>query len=259
MNKLLNSFNEYFEVIPTDTPELLEQAFRLRYRSYCIEDRVPDFEAEKYPDGLEFDKYDQRSVQCLLRQKEMGFLVGVVRLVLHDPDNEEALFPVEEYAGQYFDDNVFQRQDLPRSRTAEISRLCILSEYRLRKDELNSLYGNIDGLRHSGKDRRQFPHPILGLMVAIMRMSVQNGITHWYAGMDPKLNKRLSMLGLDLTRIGPIVSYHGQRRPYIGVIEKVMKIAYASHRDIWGLLTDEGSIYPVPYDVNDMLSNNGRN
>jgi len=246
MNRLLKSFNDYFEVIPADTPELLEQAYRLRFKSYCIEDKVPGFDEEKYPDGLEHDKYDEHSAQCLLKHRGIDNYVGLVRLVLNDPADPQSLFPIEEQTQQYFDENIISLQDLPRAKTAEITRLCVLNEYRLRRGELNSLFGDIDNISHEGKDRRSFPHPFLGLMVAIMQMSVQHNITHWYAGMEPKLNRRLAKFGLQLTPIGPLVEYHGQRQPYLGVIHDVMKNIYIEQRNIWGLLTDEGSIYPPP-------------
>lgn len=50
-NDMLSAFDEYFEAITADTPELLEQAFRLRYVVLCTEARFPGFEAARYPDG----------------------------------------------------------------------------------------------------------------------------------------------------------------------------------------------------------------
>ena len=35
-NDMLNAFDGYFEVVIANTPELLEQAFRLRYTVLCI-------------------------------------------------------------------------------------------------------------------------------------------------------------------------------------------------------------------------------
>ena len=246
MNELSRSFDEYFEVIPADTPELLKEAYRIRYQSYCLEEHVPDFEAEKYPDGLETDQYDKRSVHSLLRHKHMNSYVGTVRLVLHDPEDPRAQFPVEEFAREYFDNQLVNPDELPRINTAEISRLCVLSNYRIRKGELNSKENNVEKFITRSNDRRTFPHPLLGLMVAIMRMSVKHNITHWYAGMEPELNKRLNMFGLHLIPIGPLLEYHGKRNPYLGHVGEVMNNAYINNRNVWELLTVNGTIWPAP-------------
>jgi len=261
MTELSRSFDEYFEVIPADTPELLEKAYRIRYQSYCLEERVPDFEAEKYPDGLETDLYDKRSVHSLLRNRQMDKFVGTVRLVLHDPADPRAQFPVEEFAKEYFDNQLINPDELPRINTAEISRLCVLSNYRIRKGELNSKKNNIEKFITKDNDRRSFPHPLLGLMVAIMRMTVQHSITHWYAGMEPELNKKLNMLGLCLTPIGPLLEYHGKRNPYLGIVNEVMNNAYTINHDIWSLLTSNGTIWPAPTAeyLNSVNANNGEN
>ena len=246
MNELSRSFDEYFEVISADTPQLLEEVFRVRYQAYCLEERVPDFEAEKYPDGLESDVFDERSVHSLLRHRHMDKYVGTVRLVLCDANNPRALFPVEEYASDFFDTNIIRPDELPRINTAEISRLCILNDYRIRKGEHNSPRGNIEKLITKDNERRIFPHPLLGLMVAIMRMTVKHDITHWYAGMEPELNKRLRMLGLGLMPIGPLLEYHGKRNPYLGIVNDVMKNIHSENISIWELLTDNGTIWPAP-------------
>ena len=50
-NDLIDAFDEYFEVITIDSPELLEESFRLRHTVLCIEARLPGFNVEDYPDG----------------------------------------------------------------------------------------------------------------------------------------------------------------------------------------------------------------
>ena len=35
--RLIDSYNRYFEVVRASTPELMEEVFRLRYQVYCIE------------------------------------------------------------------------------------------------------------------------------------------------------------------------------------------------------------------------------
>ncbi|MGH8603862.1 MAG: hypothetical protein ACREXR_14150, partial [Gammaproteobacteria bacterium] len=71
---LVTHFEQYFEILRADTPDLLEQAFRLRYQVYCQEGLLPGFDPLDYPDGLERDVYDyeHRSLHCLLRHRPTG-------------------------------------------------------------------------------------------------------------------------------------------------------------------------------------------
>ncbi|MGH8567684.1 MAG: GNAT family N-acyltransferase, partial [Gammaproteobacteria bacterium] len=98
---LLTHFRKYFEILRADTPDLLEEAFRLRYEVYCGEGCLPGFDPLDYPDGLERDIYDyeHRSVHCLLRHRSTGSNAGTVRLVLADPVQPDAPFPIEVAAG----------------------------------------------------------------------------------------------------------------------------------------------------------------
>src|SRR5512134_3593348 len=81
-NDVVAAFNEYFEVINADSPELLRDVFHLRYQVYCIEQRAPGFEASKYPDEMESDEYDAHSSHILLRHRPSGEFVGTARLIL---------------------------------------------------------------------------------------------------------------------------------------------------------------------------------
>jgi N-acyl amino acid synthase of PEP-CTERM/exosortase system len=246
MNPLISSFNECYEIVRADTDELIQHAFRIRYQVMSVEEQVPDFESEKYTNGLERDHYDERrSVQSLLRFRPTGDYIGTVRLILSDPEQPEQPFPVEEAAGEYFDSEVVQPSCLPRRQTAEISRLVVAREFR-NGPETAGL--PTPGQRYTGNPGI-IHKPFLGLLVAIMRMTVERGITHWYAGMEQPLHIRLASFGLKLTPIGPPVQYHGTRRPYLGTVEQMMHGVYHKRRQVWELLTDAGNLYPPPASV----------
>lgn len=243
MSDLIAAFKDYFEVVPADTPQLLEETFRLRYQVYCQEMHFED--SSQYPGDLEMDDYDPRSVHILLRHRPSGSAVGTVRLVLADPVDPDKPFPIEEHAR--FEPGFAGVPKRLRRHTAEISRLAILRRFPHHAHEharSPSLLRDTDNPAMG--QRRRFPHPLLALAVGIMRMSATKGITHWYALMDSSLNRLLSQYDLHLQTIGPVLDYHGLRRPHFDSVEKVMDKAYQRHREIWELLTDDGRLWPAP-------------
>lgn len=248
MHDLIAAFDEYFEVISANTPELLKEVFHLRYQVYCEEVMIPDFEPKKFSNELEFDEYDARSAHYLLYHRPTGKIAGTVRLVLADPDDPNRPFPIEVFAAPYFDRSVIDPTKLPRRHVAEISRLVLAKEFRSRKGERRTPYGTPDNIRESqvGGDRRHFPHPVLGLFVAVYRLTAEYDITHIYAGMEPVLNRLLARFGLDLMPIGPVVEYHGARQPYLGVADKMLARIYKRRKDVWALLIDRGNARPAP-------------
>lgn len=262
-NNLIFLFNKYFEVISADTQELLQKCWQLRYQVYCLEAKVSGFYPDRYPEGLERDLYDERSVHSLLIHKPSGKIAGTVRIILPMPGNSGAQFPIEEFAGNsFYTDNVSLR-NLPRSQLGEISRLIIAPEFRERKGESLNAQGltkNTDyfteyrnqcesylpwKVRSSGKNiqRREFPHTILGLFVAVVRMSAENNLTHWYAGMEPVCARLLQTFGIRFTPISPIVDYYGACQGYLGNISDVLSEIYQTNRGIWILLTNDSVLF----------------
>lgn len=75
MNDIEAAFHQYFEIIDADTPELLKTVFDLRYRILCVHNTFPNFSGSEFPDGLEQDEYDYRSVHILLRHKPSGIYI----------------------------------------------------------------------------------------------------------------------------------------------------------------------------------------
>jgi N-acyl amino acid synthase of PEP-CTERM/exosortase system len=232
LSDLLNAFNDHFELVFANTPELLDEVFRLRYRTICEEMHMPGYEPWRYPDGKEVDSYDARSVHCLIRHRSTGQAAGCVRLILalaHDPSQP---FPIESATGRRFDPVKVDPAALPRRQTAEISRLIVP---RLLKDA--------DG-KASAHRSPAFPFPVLGLLAAVMRLSYAHGVTHLYAIMEPFLNRLLRRFSLHFDPIAPPIEYHGIRQAHLGVVADVMNRAYRERREVWNLLTDAGRFAP---------------
>ena len=235
-------FDHYFEVVLADTPDLRREVFRTRYQVYCEEGLVPDFEPYKYPNGLEQDEFDAHSLHSLLYHRSSGLVAGTVRLVRCNPTDPKVKFPIESFAEAHVKRDVLALDCARRDRIAEISRLVLTKPFRSRAGEQFKPYGFGDSQNVSQiqDDRRHFPHTVLGLLVAITRMSAEHEITHWYAAMEPSLNRLLRIFSVDLDPIGPVIEYHGARTPFLSKAGDVLGKAHQKNRPIWDLLTDRG-------------------
>ncbi|MDV6343576.1 PEP-CTERM/exosortase system-associated acyltransferase [Nitrosomonas sp. Is37] len=239
MNDITAAFHEYFEIIIADTPALLKKVFDLRYQMLCINQCMPGFDASNYPDKLEKDEFDKRSLHLLLRHRPSNTFVGTLRLIF-SKDTDQKL-PLELHTQFY---PAYTNMNVPRWQTVEISRFIILSNFFRRKDDSYFLTNKI-AMENFVKERRRFPHPMLGLLVGLIQMCARYNIYYWFCVMDPALNRLLGFYGMQLEPIGPLVSYHGLRRPYYVCLLDVLERMYANHRDIWELVTDNGRIWPV--------------
>jgi len=242
MNDIVAAFNEYFEVIDVDTPELLREAFRVRYQVLCVEQRAPGFPASRYPEKMESDDYDRHSSHILLRHCPSGAIVGTARLILADPLDPKKAFPTERY--MTLNSDTVDIGKIPRQNIGEVSRLHITREFRRRKDDYERSKAGVVDEDNGIKIRRRFPHPILALAVGLIRISATHGIMHWISIMDPTLNRLLSLYGLQHDSIGPLAEYYGQRGPYYANLTHMLDRMNKEHKDIWELVTDYGRVIP---------------
>ncbi len=250
---LLTHFTRYFEILRADTPTLLEEAFRLRYDVYCGEGCLPGFDPLDYPDGLEHDIYDyeHRSVHCLLRHRPTGTNAGTVRLVLADPVQPDGLFPIEVAVGEQIDREYLDERCAARGTIAECSRFLLARRFRSRRGEEQWP----DGVAEEGLDagrgsdeRRILPHPVLGLLKAGMIMSWERRVNCWYTAMESRLDRRLRQFGFVLQPVSPLVDYHGPIRAHLGFLPEVLANMHQQRPEVWGLLTENGKIWPAPRD-----------
>ena len=241
MFDIVRHFDDQFEIVSAATPELKREAFRIRFSVFSEELCLPGNEPWHYPDKLETDAYDENSAHCLLRYNPTASWVGTVRLVLAPPLEIEAPFPVEAAAGSTLDTSYLHGVD--RQQIAEISRFILLKPYR---------HGH-DGTR-SPRPKAAFPNhhnvplPLVGLLAAMMQLTVDNGITHWLAALEAPLQRLLVRLGIELTPIGPQILYHGLRRPYFGEVSDVAMKLKSKDPLLCQLICDQSIRYRLPAD-----------
>ena len=208
MERGFPSFDDFFEVLRAQTPDLLEQVYRLRYRVYCLEHAFED--PAQYPANLETDPFDAISEQVALVYRPTSEVIGTVRLVL--PGQTEPPLPIFQVLGAAESDRL---REYPRSQLAEISRYAVAKSFRRRLGE--SEYPDVQWVDEPAQaNRRLSPHLTLGLMRAVLGISIARDIEYLCACMRPALLKLLHKAGLDFEPLGGLVNLHGARQPCIG-------------------------------------------
>ncbi|MGK7950603.1 MAG: GNAT family N-acyltransferase [Xenococcaceae cyanobacterium] len=73
-------FDKYFQLIVANTAELKQEVFSIRYQVYCEE---LNFEpAENFPNGLEKDIYDERSIHYLLQHRPKIYFTQSLKFIV---------------------------------------------------------------------------------------------------------------------------------------------------------------------------------
>jgi N-acyl amino acid synthase of PEP-CTERM/exosortase system len=204
---------EYIKVRAGDP--LLNEVYKLRYKVYCDE---WGFEKhEDHPGGIEKDEYDEHAVHFVVKRDEDGQIIGTIRMINHS----EIGFPIEKHCKIERDLSAF---DL--THFGEISRLAISKEYRRRAsdaayegnsvkdEEVDNMFA---GRRKMGNDI------VLGLYKCIYQESLARGHQYLLAAMATGLFLLLKRVGIIFEAIGPATNYHGQRTPYLGKIDTMLR------------------------------------
>jgi len=236
--RLIDLYNQYFEVIYAESPEQLMACFRLRYQVYCVENPFED--PQQNPHGLETDQFDSAAMHSLLRHRETGEMVGTVRLILPRSGKEGMGLPIRHICRHELmsQDNTF----LPWAGTAEISRFAVSKMMRRRAGD-GAVVGSFETSDHD--PRRRIPDTSLGLMQAVIAMVAKSGMTHVCAVMEPTLLRMLRRLGMVIPSMGPEVDYHGRRQPCYSHLDTALARIWMQRVDVWELLTSNGEIWPL--------------
>ena len=204
-----------FEIVPADTSALRQEAYRLRYQVYCVEN---EFLNGIY--GLEMDEYDAHSRHMLLCHRRSGEIVGSVRLVLPNRARREASFPML----RFLDPSILK--GLPVMRCGEGSRFAI-SQHRLK-----TIGSTLHVLR-------------LWLIQGVVRMSVEAGHSHILAILDPRLLRLFRMNAINFLELGPRVDYHGMRQPAFIETATMFEEVRTMRPEIWDIMTDGGKYVEI--------------
>jgi N-acyl amino acid synthase of PEP-CTERM/exosortase system len=246
--RLIDAYNRFFEVmLVDDRPDLINEVYKLRYHVYCIEHPFED--PAQFPDQLERDRYDDRSLHSLLIHRPSGVIAGTVRLILPEPTDPVGSLPID---GVCQEPALKDPSTVPRACMAEISRFAVSKTFRRRVGEAGSptavtdeSLAAMEAAQKDMADRRLAPHITLGLIESLVAMSERSGTTHWCSVMERALLRLLSRIGIYFDNLGPQVEHHGRRQPCYIELRTLLARVKEERFDVWEILTREGTIGPV--------------
>jgi N-acyl amino acid synthase of PEP-CTERM/exosortase system len=226
-DSLLTVFNTHFETLTADSAERVRIAQQLRHQVYCVENRLEPENDE----GVERDSFDSHAAHSLLVYRPSDIPVGTVRLILPLADEVAHSFPMQ----TVLDASTSREfRKIPLHSAAEISRFSI-SRQTLRQmqmhDEIQAQFISNTG-----------PLMRLGLIQALVRMSLQHNITHWCAVMEQSLLRMLAAMAIHFVPIGPVVEYHGLRQPCFCVLPKMLADVKRERPAFWSVITSGGAL-----------------
>jgi N-acyl amino acid synthase of PEP-CTERM/exosortase system len=242
---MVDLFYQYFELVPAFGDELKREVFKLRHQVYCLETgfeaqencqigRDADGELEYY----EIDEFDARSEHYLIRHRASNLFAATTRLVLPDPDNLDAPYPMEKHCAPIA--RIVNPEQ--RFRLGEISRYAVSRNFKRRAGEAGTLAGVSDQAEQAVREgeRRALPLLSMALWACMMRMARRHGVKLLYGAMEPALFRLFHRNGIHFREIGPGVEYHGIRLPcVINLDEMVMDLRRENFQN-WELITHCG-------------------
>jgi len=219
---LCAAFQSRFEVVKADTPELIRQAHAIRYQVYCSEH---DFLPIENSLGIETDEFDSHAVHTLLFHRATGAAMGTVRLIMPLVNVPERSFVVQRLLGA---SALAELHSLPVHSMAEVSRFSISRQYRR--------------LTAHPADCNSGPLMRLGLFQGLVRMSMEHGITHWCALMEPTLLRMFSAMAIRCQPLGPLVEFHGLRQPCYLDVYAMLDSLRRERPAFWEIMTNKGAL-----------------
>jgi N-acyl amino acid synthase of PEP-CTERM/exosortase system len=217
--EILGLYKKYFKFLYADNDDLRELVYNIRYQVFC---REFGFEREEdYPDGKEWDEFDERSLHCILIHKPSDTAVGCVRLIM-PLDSSTSLLPLEMCCGEAVDKNKFDLSSNGKRNFGEISRLAVLSNFRRRSSDIQGPVSIPDQNKVIKSGRDTFPLISVSLSLGILSMLLNSGLEHGLAMMEPRLTRLLRRYGIVFKQIGDIVDYHGRRGPFLITREDIL-------------------------------------
>ncbi|HHM06296.1 MAG TPA: PEP-CTERM/exosortase system-associated acyltransferase [Gammaproteobacteria bacterium] len=196
--------------------------YRLRYQVFCLETGYENPEA--FPNREEKDEWDACSQHFLVRDRESKQWVATMRLILPS----ERMLPIETRAA--LDAGAVP----PLEQCAEISRLCVVGQFRKRLRTGVSCEPLVPGESWAEPELaalRCSAQVLRALLPVTLRYSRSRGINYWYMFTTKALARIVTRaLPMDLRQVGSPAWYRGERLPYLVDVRKVIHALASEQR-----------------------------
>lgn len=233
---LISHYKKYFRMLKATSPELKKIAFHLRYQVYFEEKKI--IATDTSGEHFETDLWDPFSIHSLLYHKPSGQPIGNVRLVpLHVSPTQT--LPLEEHYPNSFDFSAAPIKNIRIGKTAEVSRMLILSSFRRRKSDVDyTIEREQDDVE--AKEKR-FPINYLPvcMIFATAILMIEEKLDYGVGLMEPRLARLLTRFGVGLNQIGEPTDYYGPRAPYLIFPEPIYKSLSSEYRELYDTIRSE--------------------
>lgn len=210
---LVEDFRRFFTVGVVTSEAQRQEIHRLRYRVYCEELRYED--ASAFPDRLESDEFDVRSLHCAVIHRRSGIAAGCVRLVFAPDGPQFTPLPIEKHCAHALDPAAAGMMKHNRDSICEISRLAVDVRFRRRPGEAYSRLGErFSSLDIGHQEQRTFSLVAIAAFMAATALTELTGFHNIFAMMEACLPRMLARSGLYFDLAGQEIDYHGRRAPY---------------------------------------------
>jgi N-acyl-L-homoserine lactone synthetase len=211
-----STIDRHFFVGFARTPDSVREVQHLRHQVFRTERGILPGRPNS---AIETDEYDARSRHVVLRNREDGQVVGTARLVANPRGAAQRDLPMLRYCSPDL------LRHLPLRTTGEVSRFAL------------------------SKRRRPVGTPPdrllrLALMRGILRASLELGLTHWCALMEPTLLRLMRSSGVRFSALGPLVEAFGLRQPSAAAIGHALADGRDRHPDLYRFVA--GAPEPAP-------------
>jgi len=218
-------FDNHFEVFLADTEESKNIHYNIRYQVYCEEMGFENH--EDFPEQMEYDEDDKRSVHFIVRSKGGGEWIGAMRLI----NKLDGQLPIEKSCK--INKNIIANDIFE---TVELSRLCLTKGVRRRMRDIDPPHG-IEEVIDRSKETKKVKSIasglkknrliIWGLIHAAAEYCYRTNKQNWYFVATSALAKVLRRGGLSLTNIGEPFQHRGERFPF------KMNAVETFHSKVW--------------------------
>jgi N-acyl amino acid synthase of PEP-CTERM/exosortase system len=231
IENLAEIYGKEFVVARANNDQLREQAYRLRYQVFCVQNSI--FKPDDNPFEIERDEYDAIAEHILLYHRSRDDIpVGTARVIMPYLDQERwRPLPMQRVLALK-DRQVFER--IPARQTAEISRFAISKEFRKHWTHTHRTVGfNRSSTDREKDDFQLIRYVTFGLIRAVLQICMEHKITYLAAFIEPSLGRILCKLGLEFEPVGGLVNHCGIRQPSIARLPDLIEHSRDELTPLW--------------------------